>query len=109
MSAVTALFLVGTSHPIDGGLNPQFVVKLYEGDRAIWEAVSLSDGQVERSSSSGSPEFTFEAGCRLVDHLINDSGFTTVGLVTFPGSVIANRRTEVLSLLSSKANLIQVM
>lgn len=109
MSAITALFLVGESHPFDGGLNPKFVVKLHEGDRAIWEAISLSDGKVEMASSAGAPELTLEGGCGLVNHLINDFNLTSVGLVVFPGSVIADRRTEISSLLSSKAKIVHAI
>jgi hypothetical protein len=109
MAAVTAIALLGNSHPVDGGLNPKFLVKLLEGDRALWEATSTEDGKIEISSSPGSPEITLEAGCRLINHLVEDFQLESLGLIIFAESSIANRINDVQSLVSLSPKFISLV
>ena len=90
MSSVSALFLVGSTHPIDGGLDPSFVVKLYEGDRAMWQATSLEDPDdvIEMDPEGSSAEEILKTGCKLVNLLAHNFGPDTAGLIVFQGSSI---------------------
>jgi hypothetical protein len=91
MASVSAFFLVGSTHPFDGGLDPSFVVKLYEGDRAMWRATSLSDPDdvIEMDPKGSSPDEIFQTGCKLVNLLALNFGADTAGLVVFQDSSIA--------------------
>jgi hypothetical protein len=90
MASVSALFLVGSTHPIDGGLDPLFVVKLYEGDRAMWQSTSIEDTDhvIEMDAEGSSPEEILKTGCYLVNLLAHSFGPDTAGLVVFHGSSI---------------------
>ena len=48
MAAVTATILLGGSHPNDTSVDPYYLMKLWEGDRAAWTAHSLTDPTFER-------------------------------------------------------------
>ena len=91
MASVSAIFLVGSTHPFDGGLDPSFVVKLYEGDRAMWQATSLSDPDdvIEMDPKGSAPDDIFQTGCKLVNLLAHNFGVDTAGLVVFQDSSIA--------------------
>lgn len=90
MASVSALFLVGSTHPIDGGLDPSFVVKLYEGDRAMWQATSLEDPDhiIEMDPDGSSPEEILKTGCKLLNLLAHNFGPDTAGLIVFQDSSI---------------------
>ena len=90
MASVTAFFLVGSTHPYDGGLDPLFVVKLFEGDRALWQATSLADSEevIEMDPTGSTSNEIFETGCRLVELLAHNFQTDAAGLVVFQGSII---------------------
>jgi len=92
MASVSALFLMGSTHPKDGGLDPSFVVKLFEGDSAMWQATSLIDPTdfIEMDSTGSSPDEIFQTGCKLVNLVAHNRGTDTAGLIVFQGSSIAN-------------------
>jgi hypothetical protein len=91
LASVSAIFLVGSTHPFDGGLDPSFVVKLYEGDRAMWRATSLIDPNdvIEMDPTGSEPDEIFETGCKLVNLLALNFGADTAGLVVFQDSSVA--------------------
>ena len=78
MSTVTATVLIGSRHPNDGGVNPQLIVKLWEGDRAAWSAHSLADPAFEQRSEPRSPEDIAADGARLVLSLAKQFGLNAV-------------------------------
>jgi hypothetical protein len=90
MGSVSAFFLLGSTHPFDGGLNPSFIIKLFEGDIPTWQAISIDDPDniIEMDSESNSPDDIFRTGCRLVDLLSHNFGADSAGLVVFEGSSI---------------------
>ena len=90
MASVSAIFLVGSTHPFDGGLDPSFVVKLYEGDRAMWQATNLQDSEdiIEMDPEGSSPEQIYKTGCKLVNLLSHNFGSDAAGLVVFRGSSV---------------------
>lgn len=90
MASVSALFLIGSTHPIDGGLDPSFVVKLFEGDRAMWQATSLIDPSdfIEMNPTGSTPDEIFQTGCKLVNLVAHNFGPDTAGLVIFQGSSV---------------------
>jgi hypothetical protein len=90
MAAVTAFFLVGSTHPFDGGLDPTFVVKLYEGDKAFWQATNVEDSDkvIEMDPEGSSSEEIYRTGCRLVNLLAHNFGTDAAGLIVFRGSSI---------------------
>ena len=110
MASVSALFLVGSTHPIDGGLDPSFVVKLYEGDRAMWQATSLEDPDdiIEMDPDGSSSEEILKTGCKLVNLLAHNFGPDTAGLVVFQDSsitgstAIAEKNLSIKLLFTSK-------
>ena len=63
MAAVTATILLGGSHPNDTSVDPSYLMKLWEGDRAAWTAHSLTDPTFERRVLPKSPE-TIHIGTR---------------------------------------------
>ena len=104
MASVSALFLIGSTHPIDGGLNPSFVVKLFEGDRAMWQATSLSDPDdfIEMDPKGSSPDEILKTGCKLVNLVARNFGPDTAGLVIFQGSSISDSSLSAESELAIK-------
>ena len=101
MSAVTAIFLLGTSHPNEQSLNPSAVLKLHEGDSALWTAHILGDESFEMISG-GAPEIILEAGCSLARHVDEIQPFETVAVVSFDGSSINPRLQEIKKFLKGK-------
>jgi hypothetical protein len=102
MSAVTAIFLLGTTHPNEQSLNPSALLKLHEGDRAMWSAHLLNDSEFEMVSSPNAPEIILEAGCRLAQHINEVQPFDSVAVVSFEGSSINPRLQEVKKFLKDK-------
>jgi hypothetical protein len=102
MSAVTAIFLLGTSHPNEQSLNPSALLKLHEGDRAMWTSHLLNDNDFEMVSSPSAPEIILEAGCRLAQHINEIQPFDTVAVVSFEGSSINSRLQEIKKFLKGK-------
>ena len=104
MASVTAFFLVGSTHPYDVGFDPSFIVKLYEGDRAIWQATDVmdSDKVIVMEPEDSSPEQILAAGCKLVDLLANNFRTDAAGLVVFRGSSVEGPSADVEKSLSIK-------
>jgi hypothetical protein len=104
MASVSAIFLVGSSHPYDGGLDPTFVVKLYEGDEAFWQATNIenSDLVMEMDPEGSSPDQIYKTGCELLNLLAHNFGVDTAGLIVFQGSSIAVPSANVENDLSIK-------
>ena len=80
MSTVTATILIGSSHPNDNGVNPNVLLKLWEGDRAVWTAHSLADPAFERRVQPRAPEDIAADGAQLVTSLAREFGLNAVAV-----------------------------
>ena len=94
MAAVTATVLIGSGHPNDVGVNAQFVLKLWEGDRAAWTVHSLDDPKFERRVLPESPDHIAADGCALIKQLAGEFGCDAVMVCVLQGSTI-NRQLDV--------------
>ena len=65
MAAVTAVIMVGISHPNDTGVNPEVILKLWEGSRAVWTAHKIGDSRYERRAEPDEPATIMADGCKL--------------------------------------------
>jgi hypothetical protein len=78
MSTVTTTILIGSSHPNDVGVNPQLIIKLWEGDRVAWTAHALADPTFEQRSEPKAPEDIAADGAQLVMALAREFDMNAV-------------------------------
>ena len=91
MAAVTATILIGTSHPNDVSVDPHYLLRLWEGDRAAWTAYALADPVFERRLQPRAPEDIAADGAQLVMTLAREFALNAVMVcVTETSSLLAH-------------------
>jgi len=88
MAAVTATILIGTNHPNDTGVDPHYLVKLWEGDRAAWTAHSLADPTLLRRVLPNAPETIAVEGARMAMDLLREFKLDAVMVCALDGSTL---------------------
>ena len=99
MAAVTATILLGGNHPNDISVDPYFIIKLWEGDRAAWTVHSLEDPTFERRVLPESPETIHTEGCALINGLVRELGIGAVMVTALEGSSIEKHLDEMAALI----------
>jgi hypothetical protein len=99
MAAVTATILLGGNHPNDISVDPCFVMKLWEGDRAAWTVHSLEDPAFKRRVLPESPETIHAEGCALINSLVRELGIGAVMVTALEGSSIEKHLDEMAALI----------
>ena len=94
MAAVTAVIIVGESHPNDTGVNPKVILKLWEGSRASWTAHSLTDQRFERRADPGEPANIMVDGCILARDIAFEFNLNAVMICASSNSSINNQILE---------------
>ena len=102
MAAVTAVVLVGSSHPNEPSIDCRWVLKLWEGDRASWTAETLGE-VTNRRQDCDSPDDIAAALVRLVESLpeVGESPLASVAIMTLPNSSLASMLDEVTTSLKA--------
>ena len=104
VAAVTAIVLLGRCHPNEVSVDPEFIVRLWEGDSANWTAHSLADGSgVEKCGPVAAEEITQE-GCGLVGAIMSRAGLDSAAFSILGGSSL-ERDIAVIGLLLPGINL----
>jgi len=86
VAAVTAIVLLGRCHPNEVSVDPEFIVRFWEGDSANWTAHSLADGsEVEKRGPVAAEEITQE-GCGLVGAIMSRAGLDSAAFSILGGS-----------------------
>ena len=88
MASVTALILIGSGHPNATSHNPQWILRLWEGDSATWTAAELGASEPAKRCHSARPADITSDGCRLAREVIADSGGNSVVVVVLKGSAL---------------------
>jgi hypothetical protein len=99
MAAVTATILLGGSHPNDISVDPYFIMKLWEGDRAAWTVHSLEDPTFQRRVLPESPETIHTEGCALINSLVREFGIGAVIVAAIEESTIEKHLDEMAALI----------
>jgi len=55
MASATAFVLIGSPHPNDNGIGPEWLLELWEGSVARWSVRNLRDGQPQAAIEPSSP------------------------------------------------------
>lgn len=69
MSSATAFVLVGTPHPNDNGINPEWLIELWEGNVARWAARHLAGTGANLVSNPSDSEDIGPALIRFISQL----------------------------------------
>ena len=69
MSIATAFVLVGTPHPNDNGINPEWMIELWEGNVARWAARHLAGSGANLVSDAADPDDIGPALVRFISQL----------------------------------------
>ncbi len=88
MAAVTATILIGTSHPNDVSVDPHYLLRLWEGDRAAWTAHSLADPTFVRRVLPQAPETIAVEGARMAMELAGEFRLDAVMVCAIEGSSV---------------------
>ena len=72
MSTATAFVLVGTPHPNDNGINPEWLIELWEGNVARWAARHLAGSQANVVSEPANPDDIGPALVHFISQLRSD-------------------------------------
>lgn len=99
MAAVTATILLGGSHPNDISVDPYFIMKLWEGDRAAWTVHSLEDPTFQRRVLPESPETIHTEGCALINSLVREFDIGAVIVTAIEESTIEKHLDEMAALI----------
>ena len=91
--------LLGGSHPNDISVDPYFIMKLWEGDRAAWTVHSLEDPTFERRVLPESPETIHTEGCALINSLVREFGIGAVIVTAIEESTIEKHLDEMAALM----------
>ena len=87
MASATAFVFLGTPHQNDNGINPEWLIELWEGNVARWAARHLGGSQANLVSEPSSPE---DIGLALVRFILqlteNRSGRLSVVVSALPDS-----------------------
>ena len=87
MASATAFVLLGTPHQNDNGINPEWLIELWEGNVARWAARHLGGSQANLVSEPSSPEDIGAALVRFILQLTeNRSGRLSVVVSALPDS-----------------------
>ena len=100
MAAVTATILLGGSHPNDTSVDPYYLMKLWEGDRAAWTAHSLTDPTFERRVLPKAPETIAVEGGRMAMGLVREFGLGAVMVCAIDGSSILQGIEEMATVMT---------
>ena len=100
MAAVTATILLGGNHPNDVSVDPYFIMKLWEGDRAAWTVHSLEDPTFERRVLPQSPETIAVEGARMARGLVREFGLGAVMVCAIDGSSILQGIEEMATVIT---------
>ncbi len=100
MAAVTATILIGGSHPNDTSVDPYYLMKLWEGDRAAWTAHSLTDPTFERRVLPKAPETIAVEGARMAMGLVREFGMGAVMVCAIEGSSILHGIEEMAKVIT---------
>ena len=99
MAAVTALILVGSGHPNETSHDPQWIIRLWEGDSAAWTATPNGSVEPSKMVRPDSPNSILETGCRLVAEVITESGCDSVLVNALESSSIVDCLPDIRALL----------
>ena len=91
--------LLGGSHPNDISVDPCFIMKLWEGDRAAWTVHSLEEPTFERRVLPKSPETIHTEGCALINNLVREHGIGAVMITALEQSSIEKHLDEMAALI----------
>lgn len=94
MAAVTATILIGNGHPNENSINPQWIIKLWEGDRANWIASSIDGNEPDSESRPRSPEEILETGCRFAARIAAQYDLDSVLICALDESSIARQLAD---------------
>lgn len=72
MSSATAFVLVGTPHPNDNGINPEWLIELREGNVARWTARHLAGSGANLVSDPADPDDIGPALLRFISQLTSE-------------------------------------
>jgi hypothetical protein len=100
MAAVTALILVGVRHPNEHSHDPRWILRLWEGDSAVWTATQIGSSEPVESVRPGSPHEILESGCSLASNIATEHGCSSVLVTALEDSSIVDQLDRVASLLS---------
>mgnify|MGYP006294175383 CR=1 FL=1 len=99
MAAVTATILLGGGHPNDISVDPYYIMKLWEGDRAAWTVRSVEDPKFERRVLPESPETIHVEGCALINDLVREFGIGAVVVAALEQSSIEKHLDEMAEMI----------
>jgi hypothetical protein len=94
MSTVTATVLIRSNHPNDNGVNPHLLLKLWEGDRAVWTAHALADPTFERRVQPKAPEDIVVDGAQLVRSLAREFDLNAVAVCVMEKSSVLGHEKQ---------------
>ena len=99
VAAVTAIVLLGKSHPNDISLNPEFIVQLWEGDSANWTANSLTASNDVERVGPVPVDNILQAGCKLVKAVMERTSLDSAAFAILERSSIERDVTMIGELL----------
>jgi hypothetical protein len=94
VSVVTAVIMIGNSHPNDTGVDPQVILKLWEGDRATWTTHRLDGGSENDRVNPSDPNLIARAGCELAAKIARKDGFDAVWISVTKASTMNRQINE---------------
>ena len=88
MASVSAFVSIGSSHPNENGFSPEWIVELWEGDRAVWVLRSFDGVKKPKKFKPASPARIYDSFVEVLEHLYPGSTKTRNSSTTIALAVV---------------------